>query len=679
MQKLKNLKHIFAIWVIVMALIFGVMRLFWSEFFVQFTHLITYRDAPFQNFLYTYDWKPSKDIVIIKIDDKSLNVLQAQSSQKNLAIPKKLYAELIKKLHSIGVKGIAFDIVFSNRDPWEDIFARLLEQSKDVVISLAGDQSYSKCITDTVSGEDTLYTTCSGAPRSIYKDANWWMITTVATIDRRKIMEDIIHTEYGEWKDNTAIDTLPLALYKVTGGKYDWPYSTGLLIMNPYFGPPNTYPTMSLSDVLTSSKRDLVANFAGKYIFIWENGTLIHDAVRSPVSGMMMPWVETHAHMLDGFLQKRIPVLMNPETLLLYTLLLGLMMTSVYYLVPRFLSPMIAILIFLFIIWFARYLYGVYGILFDVAPVMLAGGILSFPLTFIYRFFIVERQKRELQKNFSHYVDPVVVKKIAETGTEIRLWGEKKEVTVLFSDIAGFTSISEKLSPTELFTMMTEYLSRMTDILISQWGTLDKYIGDAVMGFFGAPIDIPDHAIRACRTALLMRDALPGFNESLRKQWHEPIDFRVGIASGEVMVGNIGSEDRFNYTVLGDTVNLASRLESVGKEYAVHIIIPEPTRSVLTSEFSVRELDTIAVKGKSEGVRIYELIGTENHMKNLYAYEQYEKALWLYRSANYRDAWILWEKQASIDPPSRVMMERCLAVLRGEIAIIDGVYHMVTK
>ena len=125
--------------------------------------------------------------------------------------------------------------------------------------------------------------------------------------------------------------------------------------------------------------------------------------------------------MLDGFLQKRIPVLMNPETLLLYTLLLGLMMTSVYYLVPRFLSPMIAILIFLFIIWFARYLYGVYGILFDVAPVMLAGGILSFPLTFIYRFFIVERQKRELQKNFSHYVDPVVVKKIAETGTEIRL------------------------------------------------------------------------------------------------------------------------------------------------------------------------------------------------------------------------------------------------------------------
>ncbi len=117
MQKLKNLKHIFAIWAIVMMLIIAMMRLFAAGFFIQFTHLITYRDAPFQNLLYRYDWKPSKDIVIIKIDDKSLNTLQAQSNQKSLIIPKALYGELIKKLQSVGVKGIAFDIVFSNRDP----------------------------------------------------------------------------------------------------------------------------------------------------------------------------------------------------------------------------------------------------------------------------------------------------------------------------------------------------------------------------------------------------------------------------------------------------------------------------------------------------------------------------------------------------------------------------------
>jgi adenylate cyclase len=136
----------------------------------------------------------------------------------------------------------------------------------------------------------------------------------------------------------------------------------------------------------------------------------------------------------------------------------------------------------------------------------------------------------------------------------------------------------------------------MTDILIKEGGTLDKYIGDAVMGFFGAPMTYDDDARRACRTALLMRKELPGFNEDIGVHGIAPIDFRVGIASGDVMVGNIGSHDRFNYTVLGDTVNLASRLESSGKEYDVHIIVSGSTRDEAGGEFLYRELDTIAVK-----------------------------------------------------------------------------------
>ena len=132
---------------------------------------------------------------------------------------------------------------------------------------------------------------------------------------------------------------------------------------------------------------------------------------------------------------------------------------------------------------------------------------------------------------------------------------------MLFSDIAGFTTISESMKPQELFYLMTSYLSNMTDILIAHGGTLDKYIGDAVMGFFGAPLSYEDHAIRAADTALMMRTRLPLFNDDLVKHGMKPIDFRIGIATGEVMVGNIGSHDRFNYTVLGDTVNLASRLE----------------------------------------------------------------------------------------------------------------------
>lgn len=265
--------------------------------------------------------------------------------------------------------------------------------------------------------------------------------------------------------------------------------------------------------------------------------------------------------MLDGILQNRIPVATSPETLYLIIVILTFFMVGIYFFIPNTFAPIIAGIIFLFTIWMGRFLYGKHDIVFDVFPVMLAGSLLSFPLTFIYRFFIVDREKRELQKNFGHYVDPHVVEQIAEKDEDIVLGGEHKDVTVLFSDIAGFTTISEKLEATDLFSLMTSYLSNMTNILIEQGGTLDKYIGDAVMGFFGAPLVLPDHAIRGCRTALFMRERLPAFNADIQKHGIEPIDFRVGMASGDVMVGNIGSQDRFNYTVLGDTVNLASRLE----------------------------------------------------------------------------------------------------------------------
>lgn len=213
------------------------------------------------------------------------------------------------------------------------------------------------------------------------------------------------------------------------------------------------------------------------------------------------------------------------------------------------------------ILYVSRYTYDIWRTVVDIFLLFLAGGVVTYPVTYMYRFFVVEREKRELQNNFGHYIDPHVVEEIASRGVDIQLGGERRVLSVLFSDIAGFTTISESLDPQELFYLMTSYLSNMTDILISRGGTLDKYIGDAVMGFFGAPLSYEDHAIRAADTAILMRERLPKFNDDLVKHGMKPIDFRVGIATGEVMVGNIGSHDRFNYTVLGDTVNLASRLE----------------------------------------------------------------------------------------------------------------------
>lgn len=323
-------------------------------------------------------------------------------------------------------------------------------------------------------------------------------------------------------------------------------------------------------------------------------------------------------------------------------------------------------------------MYDKQRVLVDIFPLFLSG-ILPYIVTYIYKYFIVDREKRELQANFGHYVDPIVVKKIAEQSEPIELWGEKRELSILFSDIAGFTTLSEQLIPQDLFYLMTSYLSNMTDILIHEGGTLDKYIGDAVMGFFGAPLPLADHAVRACRTAILMRERLPAFNTDIVAHGLEPIDFRVGIATGEVMVGNIGSHDRFNYTVLGDTVNLASRLEWTGKEYGVNIIISESVREKLNTDFVVRELDTIAVKGKNEGVRIYELIGFAKKVSDVVLYDDYEKALSWYRDGRYREAGEIWANLMEKDPPSKVMALRCAAIINREMTVENGIYRMTHK
>lgn len=331
------------------------------------------------------------------------------------------------------------------------------------------------------------------------------------------------------------------------------------------------------------------------------------------------------------------------------------------------------------ILYVSRYTYDIGRTVVDIFLLFLAGGVITYPVTYMYRFFVVDRAKHIIEDAFSHYIDPHVVKQIGQSEVDVVLWGEWREVSVFFSDIAGFTTISEKLGPTELFYLMSAYLSRMTDILIHHGGTLDKYIWDAIMGFFGAPIYQNDHPIRACQVALAMHQALPEFNQDIMSRWIDPIDFRVGIATGEVMVGNIGSVKHFNYTVLWDTVNLASRLEWTGKEYGVHIIIAASTRSCITDEFAVRELDTIAVKWKTEWVVIYELLGYKKNIADMGIYIQYEKALALYRSNYYLEAGKIWESQMDIDPPSRIMALRCVSVLKWEIQVENWVYHMTHK
>jgi class 3 adenylate cyclase/CHASE2 domain-containing sensor protein len=617
--------------------------------------------------IYKPSLEPSNSIVLITIDDATLNQIQATSNLKMLTIPKSLYINLIERLQAVWVRGIGFDIIFQNKDPDEAEFAETLKQYKNIVIATDIPES-SSCIKDI----DSDIETCEGLPRSIYRDVPTGNIFADG-YGMTKVVGRI-----GEPKQ--IVPPLPTIMYTQTqSGWLPSSYPKERILLNPYFGGPNSYPRISLGNILERGVGKYRWLLEGKYVIIGESGTAIHDSFTSPVSWTVMDGVESHAHFLDGIIQNKMLKPVGEGALFITFIVLTLVSTLVYFFIPKYLSPIFAIVISIFILWLSRYLYGVQRIVVDIFPLFLAGSILTYPITYIYKFFVVDREKRELQTNFSHYVDPNVVRQIADKGEEIELWGERRDMTVLFSDIAGFTTISEKLDPTTLFYLMTSYLSNMTDILIKEGGTLDKYIGDAVMGFFWAPIPEENHAERACRTALLMRKALPGFNADISSHGIEPIDFRVGIASGDVLVGNIGSHDRFNYTVLGDTVNLASRLEWTGKEYAVHIIISEGTHEQVRDKFLFRELDTIAVKGKSEGVRIYELLGFREETIDMTQYRKYEEALALYRNGSYLDAGKIWESLMSVDETAHIMALRCVEILQWKVLVENGVYHMTHK
>jgi adenylate cyclase len=296
-----------------------------------------------------------------------------------------------------------------------------------------------------------------------------------------------------------------------------------------------------------------------------------------------------------------------------------------------------------------------------------------------------ESEKRKLRKTFSQYLSPGVIELIEKDPEKyIRTGGEMKELTILFSDIRGFTTISEKLTPDELVQLLNEYFGQMTEIVFATNGTLDKYIGDAIMAFWGSPYPQEDHAFRSCSCALQMVSGLAKLNEKLKSSGRPPIGIGIGLNTGQVNVGNMGSTRRLSWTVMGDNVNLASRLEGITKQYHVQLIISEATYRHVSSQFVCRELDKIRVKGKTQPVNIYELMDVA---ENSSAYESlltgFDRAMQQYRKQNWTEAASRFADVLANFPddgPAQVFLERAMEFSEhAPVGEWDGVYVMKTK
>lgn len=425
--------------------------------------------------------------------------------------------------------------------------------------------------------------------------------------------------------------------------------------------------------------------FAGKIVLVGTSATGLADLKANPF-GSRFPGVEAHAAALDN--------LLNGDFLRHGSLGLRLGWTALLLLVAgqalaRRQAAATGVVVLLVLLALQLVLgFGAFvrlGLWVDqVIPVV--GLVLLFAGAQTLQYFTEGRQKRAIRGAFQRYLPPSVVDEVLKVPLdELKLGGDRRELTVFFSDIRGFTGISETLAPEELVSMLNVYLGEMTDIISRNHGTLDKYIGDSIMAFWGAPLPVEQPAVAACMSALENHERLAELREEFRARGLPELYARIGINTGPMLVGNMGSDQHFSYTVMGDAVNLASRLEGAGKQYGVSILIGSATHEAAREHIEVREIDLIRVKGKAAPERVFELLARRGELSE--AQERLRGAflagLEAYRARDWAAATARFEAALEIEPgdgPSRVYLERCrLYTDEPPPADWDGVFVMATK
>jgi adenylate cyclase len=455
---------------------------------------------------------------------------------------------------------------------------------------------------------------------------------------------------------------------------------SGRLLIN-YLGPIRTFPHYAISEVLQG--RLPAETFKGKIVLVGATATGIYDMRITPFSPVY-PGVEIHATVIDNILHRNFLIhsgwtkFLDICTIILVGLIMGLAVPRVKAMAGIVLS---VALIGAFVAANTA-LFVCYKIWLNLIYPVLTMMTIYLCIT-VYRYVTEEREKK-IRGAFQYYLTASVINDILKDPSKLKLGGDKKPLSVLFSDIKGFTSISEALSPEELVHLLNEYLTAMTNIVFKYDGLLDKYIGDSIMAVFGAPLDQPDHALRACRTGIEMMSELRRLREKWAAEGRTDVNIRIGINSGEMVVGNMGSEMRFDYTVMGDSVNLASRLEGTNKEYGTNIMISEFTYELVKDELFCRELDAVRVVGKKLPVRIYELLGEKRKGAQWQEFvDRFETGL-----AKYREG--LWDEAISVfrsvlevrpeDSPARLYIQRCEALRENPPeGAWDGVFTMTKK
>ena len=642
-------------------------------------------------------------IIILAIDDQS-----DESTPDRWPWPRSYFAHVIENLNDAGVKVIGVDVIFDQPDingaESDDQLANALTKYDNVVLS-------GKVTSTRALDHDRVIQV---PPYSKFTDtgALWGLVSS-------EVDEDGIYREYlvGQFALDTNFSSFATEVLKIYKGydrkmelqnlpdrfvlgDYSIPkFGVNSMLIN-YHGPAGTFPYNSFDGILDDKDFDLIEEFdldafddpgfpeegippgplhsdvfKDKIVLIGSTMQELHDDFPTPFleikdesgksSQALMPGVETHANALQTILdQNYLREIGVWENLIILIVLSIFIFLATYYL-PTIWGLLVSVLLAIIYFGSSVYVFSEFNFISEITtPVFLI--IFAFGGHTGYQYLLSQKEKKLIQGAFAHYVPEKVVSKILENPDKLQLGGEQQVVSVMFSDVAGFTSISERLTPTQLVHLLNDYLTEMTEIVLKNNGIIDKYEGDAIMAEFGVPVHYDNHPYMACKSALEMQRKLKEMRDFWKKQNKPMLKARIGINTGEVIVGNMGSRNVFDYTVMGDHVNLGSRLEGANKFYGTNIMISEFTYEHVKDQFYTRPLDLIKVKGKDKPINVYELIAfKEDKLKESYLQmlQYYEQGINSYKARNWDEAIDSFEqciKLVPTDSPSEEYRRRCI-------------------
>jgi adenylate cyclase len=653
--------------------------------------------------LFSEPSRASRDIAIFLVDQYSLDVYAKQQGL-SWPWPRQVYSAVVDYLRVGGAKAVFFDLSFSetSRSGVEDDedLARAMRRSGNVFLPLAlsqEEESYEEGPADLL---ERFAVPAEELPRKSFPQAVSATPPVPVLLEASRGVGNVLFRPDSDGIFRRLplaisyrgffLPSVPLALAReVRGGKTPPGIpvdETGRMIIR-YYGPAETYRSYPIAAVINSyaqleegQKPQIPPReFAGKIVLIGGSAPGLLDLRPTPLSPVY-PGVEIQATVLDNLLKADF-IRTPPRSVVVVLLLFFGLLTAVGASVLRRIWQIVA-----FFVVSLALPFGAAWLAFSsgawLALVVPEFAVLTgFIGASLVNYGVEGRQRRFIKGVFRHYLSPDVIERIIENPSLLSLGGEKREITSFFSDLAGFTSISESLSPEDLVELLNDFLGEMTDIILASGGTLDKYEGDAIIAFWNAPLDQPDHALRACRAALACQRRLAELAGRFEKKIGRPLSMRIGLNSGPAVVGNMGSTGRFDYTAMGDTVNLASRLEGACKQYQVPILVGEETFVRVREEMAAREVDTIRVIGKKKPVSVYEVIGekievSEGDRRRLGVFERAREA---YLRRDWDGAAALFGELGE-DPPARAYVARCQSLKQAPPPPDwDGVFELKQK